>query len=521
MVFGPIDWLVFVGYFILVLGVGFWAGRHERDTKDFFLGGRRQHWLLAGISIIATEVSALTIVGVPADAYRGDWNYLQLYAGAFVGRWLIVFLLLPAFYGGSVTTVYQYLGQRFGRRTQTTASLCFMSSRLVGSGIRLLAASIAVAEVFHWRLEVVVLGTLVLCTAYTMHGGIKAILWTDLLQASTFVIGGLAALLFLFNAVPGTWPENVQAAWDAGKLHTFTWKPTEGVPAEKLFWLLLVSTTLSNMAALGTDQDLTQRMLTCKDLRQSQRSLIFNLFAGFPIPVLFLSIGTLLYLYYAGGAGPQPPADLKPDRIFPHFIAHALPHNVGLRGLLVTAILAASMSSLASAIGALSSSAVTDIYRPWFGAKASEQHHLRVARISTFLFGAALATVAFIFNLTSKALLWEALQWVGMVFGAMLGVFLLGVLTKTRGSDRFNLWIMLSSVAVLLWIRFGQFSRSADGVALLHIPPDWRDRFFPPAFDHIVWPWWIIIGTAWTFGLGACFPTAPRPSGSGPSEPRP
>lgn len=507
MVFGPWDWFVFIAYFVAVQGIGYWAGRKERDTKDYFLGGRRQHWFLAGVSIIATEVSALTIVGVPGDACRGDWTYLQLYAGAFLGRWLIVFLLLPAFYGGSVTTVYEYLGQRFGPRTQTTAALCFTISRVVGSGIRLLAGSMAVAVVFDWSLPLVLLGTLILTTAYTMHGGIKAILWTDLVQALVFVGGGVAALVVLFHQVPGSWRENIQTAWDAGKLHTFNFRPGSGVPQDKLFWLLLVSTTLTNMAALGTDQDLTQRMLTCKDVRESQRSLIFNLFAAFPVVCLFLSLGTLLFLYFAHSGGLAP--GTKSEQIFPTYIARGLPFNTGLRGLLVTAIFAAAMSSAASTLGALSSSAVTDLYRPLMarlGVVRTERHYLRVARGMVFVFALVLALIALGFSLTSEALLWEALKWPGLVFGAMLGAFLLGVLTKTRGNDRANLWIMLGSVGLLAWIRLGQFLRSAAGGDIANTPA-WWEPLFPLWLDRIAWPWWIIIGTTWTFGLGALFST--------------
>jgi Na+/proline symporter len=192
------DLLVLGTYFAAILVVGFWSGRTERDTHDYFLGGKRQPWLIVGLSIVATEVSALTFINVPADSFLGDWNYLQMYAGAFLGRVVIVLLLLPAFYGGAVTTVYEYLGQRFGSWTRTTASLMFVASRIVGSGIRLLAASLAIATVFHWPLEWVVLGAAGIAIAYTTFGGIKAIIWTDALQALVFLGGGLAVLVFLF-----------------------------------------------------------------------------------------------------------------------------------------------------------------------------------------------------------------------------------------------------------------------------------------------------------------------------------
>lgn len=495
MVLGWLDFVVVGAYFVAILAVGIWFGRRESSTYDYFLGGKRQHWLVVGLSIIATEVSALTFISVPADSFQGDWNYLQMYAGAFLGRILIVLLLLPAFYGGAVTTVYEYLGQRFGPWTRTTASLMFVGSRIIGSGIRLLAASLAIAVVFGWRLEWVVLGAAAVAIAYTTFGGIKAIIWTDALQAVIFLGGGVAVLTFLFLSVPGTCVENLSTAYNAGKLHTFTWG--WGLNNEKLFWVLLISATVQNCAAFGVDQDLTQRMLTCPDLRRGQRSLLFNAVMGLPIVCLFLLIGTMISVYYGTQQSLSLPAHVLDysDRVFPHFIAHALPSGYGLKGLLVAGIFAASMSSLDSALGALSSTAVTDFYRPFMAwrrrhaettswqVEAGAVKELRLARFLTFFFGLLLAVVALSFAGHDR-LLWEVFQWVGLIFGAMLGVFLLGVTTRTRGHDRFNTGTMLSSIAILVAIKL--YQEQADTV-------------------YIAWPWWIVIGTAWTYGFAACF----------------
>lgn len=493
---GSLDYVVLGVYFVAVLGVGLWFGRSERNTEDYFLGGRSQHWLIVGLSILATEVSALTFVAVPADSFAGDWNYLQLYAGSFLGRILILYLLLPAFYAHRVTTVYEYLGHRFGPGTRTTASLIFFASRIVGSGIRLLAASIAIALVFHWPLTWVIVGSAAVAVAYTTFGGIKAIIWTDALQAIVFLAGGLTAAVWLLAHGSGGWLEQLGAAKGAGKLHVFTF--SGGLNSDRLFWVLLISTTFTNMAALGTDQDLTQRMLTCPDLRKGQRSLLFNAFAGFTVVCLFLLIGTLLAGYYARpGAAPLPDAvTANPRGIFPHFIATAIPAGLGLRGLLAAGIFAAALSSLDSALGAMSSTAVTDFYKPWlmrkrraaFGAQdASKQnsaqheaHLLKMARLFSICFGVLLVAVALAFA-GAEGLLWVALKWAGLLFGAMLGVFLLGVLTKDRGRDGVNVCGMLSSVAILVAIKLYQQS---TGTTL------------------IAWPWWIVIGTTWTFMVG-------------------
>ncbi|UCE62354.1 MAG: sodium/solute symporter [Phycisphaerales bacterium] len=488
MSLGLLDLAVLGAYALAILAVGLWFGRGERSTHDYFLGGKQQNWLVVGMSIIATEVSALTFIGVPAVSFKEDWNYLQMYAGSFIGRVLIVFLLLPAFYGSAVTTVYEYLGRRFGPWTRTTASLMFFASRIVGSGIRLLAASLAIAVVFDWPLTWVVIGAASIAVAYTTFGGIKAIIWTDALQALVFLAGGLAVIVFLFVVTPGTWQENLSSSWNAGKLHTFTWKLSPN--NEKTFWVLLIHATLFNMAALGTDQDLTQRMLTCPDLRHGQRSLMFNAFAGFPIVCLFLLIGTLMFTYYdANAASRIPPSVLeRNDRIFPHFIAQVLPSGYGLKGLLVAGVFAAAMSSLDSALGALSSTAVTDFYRPWLrrrgggGMGISERHFLGAARVFVLLFGALLVAVALAFAHYDD-LLWEAFRWVGLIFGGMLGIFLVAVTTKDRGDDRFNTLAMLSSVAVLVAIKLLQERWDAA---------------------YIAWPWWVVIGTGWTYIIAIC-----------------
>jgi len=492
MALGWVDLSVLVFYFAATIGIGFWFGRKERNTDDFFLGGRRQHWLLAGVSIIATEVSALTLIAVPAEAFKGDWNYLQMYAGAFLGRLLIVFLLLPAYYGGSVTTVYEYLGQRFGPWTRTTASLMFFASRILGSGIRLLVASLALCEVFGWPLHWVVIGSAGVAVAYATFGGIKAILWTDAFQAAIFVGAAAVAVALLLLHTPGSWTENLGTAYHAGKFHTFTWDVDPN--NDHSFWVLLIHATVLNMAALGTDQDLTQRMLTCADLRGGQKSLVFNMFAGFPIVCLFLTIGALLWVYYQAkppGALPQHVVDAK-DRVFPYFIATALPHNVGLKGLLVTAIFAASMSSLSSAVGAMASTAVTDFYRVLVKSPAEEAHDLRVARLFTFSFGVLLIVVALAF-VGYDDLLWQVFKWVGLVFGGMLGAFLLGVTTKRRGWDPMNTLAMLSSTLLLVALKLFQ---EKTGVV------------------YIAWPWWVVVGSAWTYGLGVLFRTRRKENGT-------
>jgi len=486
MTLGWLDLSVLAAYFVVTLAIGLWFGRRERTTHDFFLGGRRQHWLLAGVSIIATEISALTVIAVPGEAFKTDWSYLQMYAGSFIGRILIVLLLLPAFYGGAVTTVYEYLGQRFGPWTRTTASLMFFASRIFGSGIRLLVACLAVAEIFQWPLAGVVVAATGVAMVYATFGGIKAILWTDAFQALVFVSAAVALIVVLFLYTPGHFTQNFGDAYYAGKFHTFT--GGIGLSSDKGFWLLTINSGFVTMAAMGTDQDLTQRMLTCPNLKQSQRSLIFNAIAGFPIVCTFLFVGSMLWAYYESRPFETVPARvLEQDAlILPYFIAHGLPRNAGLQGLMVAAIFAAAMGSLSSAIGALASTAVTDIYRPLVRTQRSEAHFLRVARAFTVFFGLVLIVVALAFQRAEESLLWAVFKWVGLVFGGMLGVFVLGVTTKRRGRDGINALAMVSSVAVLVALM--KYQDASQTV-------------------YIAWPWWVVIGTVWTYAIGVVFQT--------------
>ncbi len=483
-----VDSIVLCLYFAAVLAVGVVAGRREKNTDDYFLGGRRQPWAVVGLSILATELSALTFVIVPGSAFAGDCGYLQLYFGAFIGRMAVVYLLLPAFYGGRVTTVYEYLGQRFGPWTRGTASLLFFGSRAIGSGLRLLAASIAVSLVFEWPLEAVIVGCAAVAVAYTAFGGIKAIVWTDALQAVVFIGGAVAVVVYLFVATPGSVGEIVRTAAAAGKFRVFNWD--WHLNNDKAFIVLLVHTLFLNAAVFGTDQDLTQRMLTCRDLKRGQRSLIFSTVLGFPVVALFLLVGALLWVYCEAMPAGAPLAELSPDRVFSYFIANGLPSGWGLRGLLLAGLFAAAMSSLDSALGALSSAAVVDFYRPYVAPNRGATHYLKAGRVFTCLFGVLVAVIAILF-VSETDLLWEAFEWASLIFGSLLGIFLLAVLTRNRGHDRTNPLAMLSAVGVLCAFKFMQ-----DDETLL-----------------VAWPWWIVIGTGWTFFVGAVWATERSPSG--------
>jgi SSS family solute:Na+ symporter len=465
-----IDLAILIVYFCSLATVGYIFGRRERDTEDFFLGGRKVPWLAVCFSILATELSALTFIGVPADSFRADHAYLQFAFGSMLGRLGIALLFMPAFYRGRVTTVYEYLFQRFGGGTRNTATLFFFVTRLLGSGVRLFGASIAVSVVTGWPIIPCIAIMAVVAMAYTGLGGIKAVVWTDVLQITVFLGGAVLAALFLLSKIPGGWEGVRQVAGPLGKLRIFDMSINLSNP--RILLVGLVNGCFQTFAALGTDQDLAQRMLTTKRTRESQKSIILTGILDFPIVILFLSIGTLLFVFYHFYPDPSIPAN--PDRIFPYFIMTQLP--LGLRGLLIAGVLAAAMSSTDSALGALSSSAVVDIYKPYIRKHATEKHYLSVSRWFVVLFCIVLVVIAIACR-NIQGILWLGLRIVGFTYGAMLGIFLLGTLAK-RGSNLGNMIAMFTSVGVTL--------------AVFKLEP----------VLNISWPWIIVIGMLWTFFWG-------------------
>jgi SSS family solute:Na+ symporter len=454
------------------LAIGVLFGRRQRTTEDYFLGRRRIPWVVVAASLFATELSALTVISVPAKGFDSDFWYLQYFFGSALARVAIAFIFLPAFYGRRVTTVYEYLGLRFGPWTRAGGALLFFLSRVLGSGVRLLAASIALQMVTGWDLLTVLALAALMAMAYVCFGGIKAVVWTDAFQATVFIGGAVAMIAFLVGQIPGGWNAAWEAANNAGKLKLFHFGVS--LNNDTSFIVGLVNGFFVTFAALGADQDLTQRLLTCKDVRASQRSILVTAVVGLPIVVTFLLIGTLMFVYAQFHTVDLPRIA---DEVYPYFLAHICP--VGLRGLLIAGVFAAGMSSLDSALGALSSSAVVDFYRPYFRRGASETHYLWVSRLLVLAFGAIIVAIAWAFS-GSEDILRLAFGIASIVFGPLLGVFLLGTLTR-RGADAASLMAMVA--AGLLLLLLDGYQRTTGTV-------------------YVAWPWYIVIGTGLTFLWG-------------------
>jgi len=464
-----LDWgIVGVGALLLFV-ISYVFGREERDTDDFFLGGRRVPPIVACLSFVATEISALTIVGIPHTAFTENWRWLQFLVGLALARLTVAFLFIPAFYKHNCTSIYEFLGHRFGPATQYTGSIYFFITRLLASGVRLYATCMAVGVIMGWPLAATITLFTVVSIVFIAFGGIKAVVWAGAYQTIFFVVAGVVVVGYLVQHINGGLATALQTANEAGRLSTLNFKLALNEPST--FWAFSASGFFIGLVSFGTDQEMVQRLLTVETRKSSQKTIISTIFTVLPVYWLYLLVGTLLYVFYEQNSSLVLPQELK--EILPHFARNVLP--IGLKGLVLGAIF---MASIDSPLSSLTSSFVTDIYRPLIHRHASEKHYLLISRISVVGFGLVLAGIAAAFA-PVKNILWFAFQILSLTGGPMLGVFLLGLLTR-RKANRTNIPAMLFSTGVCV-------------ILLLLIQKGTLE---------LGWSWLIIIGTAITFVLG-------------------
>lgn len=455
--------------------VAYFSGRKEQDTGDFFLGKRRVPMLVACMSFVATEVSAVSLTANPATGYSENLQYLQFFIGSAASKIFVAFLFIPIFYKYNCTSIYEFLRHRFGSKTQYSGSIFFFITRLVGSGVRLYAACAAVAIIFGGRgdgtdgsLLWALLAFTAISIAFIAFGGIKAVVWTGAYASAVFYLAGGAVIVYLVWRIGGGFPGAWQAAEAAGRLSVFNF----GINLNDAttFWAGTANAFFIGLAVFGTDQEMVQRLLTVEKRKGSQRAIITTIAAALPILLIYLGIGTLLFMFYH--VNPNLPVSAESKNIFPHFIANCLP--MGLKGLILAAIILASIDS---PLSSLSSSFITDIYRPLIRRGGSERHYLWVSRAAVGGFGLVLAVIAYA-CIPVKSVLWLAFQVVSVTGGSMLGVFLLGILTKRRSSWGNVVAMTASALLMLTLLLLSKF------------------KIVP-----LAWSWLIVIGTFLTFGL--------------------
>src|SRR5881296_378801 len=469
---GALTWPDYAILFVALAGLLLIGGaftREQRDTSDFFLARRRIPWWAACLSFLATEISAVTIISVPATAYSENWEYVQFFIGSSLAKLAVAFLFIPAFYRHDVTTIYEFLRDRFGRATQVTGSLFFFLTRLTGSGARLTATAIAVSLLIGWRIETTIVVTVVVSIAYIATGGVSAIVWTNVFQA----------LMFLVAQIDGGAAAIVQLAEAAGRLRIVDWGPAPGAADfwtrlandPNIVWVAVLNGFIGSMAAFGTDHDLMQRLLTVETRRESQRTLALTPFATLLTLAIYLSLGAALFAFYTQHPAP---ALGRTDEILPHFVRSVMPEV--LRGFMLAAIV---LSSIDSPLGSLAASFVTDIYRPLIVRGRSELHYLRVSRVAVLAFGIVLGVLAWGFAFVPGQMLWTVFKVAGVTSGSLLGVFLLGLLSRRRVGDWANVMAMVAMALVnLVLLLLIETKRLALG-----------------------WSWLVIVGTAGTIVL--------------------
>ncbi|MBI1736057.1 MAG: sodium/solute symporter [Candidatus Rokubacteria bacterium] len=473
------DYAVLVASLLVLLGIGISLTRQQQDTVDFFLARRRVPWWAACLSFLATEISAVTIISVPATAYRENWEYVQFFVGSSLAKLAVAFLFIPAFYRHDVTTIYQFLADRFGQASQVTASVFFFVTRLAGSGARLTATAVAVSILIGWSLPTTIAVFTVVSIVYIGAGGVKAVIWTNVFQALMFLAAGGVTLGYLVSAIDGGVGAIVTTAGSAGRLDIVNWGPSIGAPdfwrrvltEPNIFWVAVLNGVIGSMAAFGTDHDLMQRLLTVETRRESQRTLALTPLGTLLTLAIYLSLGAALYTYYTQHPAPSL---ARADEILPFFTREVLPAT--FRGLMLSAIVLASIDS---PLGSLSASFVTDVYRPLLARGRSERHYLMVSRVAVAIFGLILGVLAWGFSLIAGQMLWLVFKIAGVTSGSLLGVFLLGLLTRRRIPDAANVTAMITMALV--------------NMLLLALS---ETKVLPFA-----WSWLVVIGTAGTMAM--------------------
>lgn len=527
-----LDAIVIFAYFAAIIGIGLSQRSKSGSVEGFTLGDRQIAWWAVLASILAAEISAGTFFGAPGEGYAlRNFTYIQLIVGYLLARVVVSAVFIPAYYRHNVVSIYEFLGTRFGPRTRRLTSAVFLVTRVLASGTRLWVPSMLLVLVWHLQNPGEVLsptkeflltgGALIFVTLatalYTSIGGIRAVIWTDVIQILVLVCALTFSLVFLLGHIPGGWSgaaklltaEEDLAIWDWG----FTpgagvWGNIKGIlEQEYTVWAAFLGSTFVTLATHGTDQDMVQRMLTAKDKSQSAKATILSGLADVPITLVVLAIGILLWVYYQQNPDPLLPQSstgvVSANKVFPHFILTVMPG--GIRGLVLAGVLATAMGSLSTALNALATSYVRDFHFRWFGEPTTDDGRVKVLRFGTVLFACLLIAVALgtawvtAHNPTLR-ILPIILGIFGYTYGSLLGVFMVGLFTKGRGSDQGNALAMLAGFLVVAYL-----SGLDIDIAKLFNPettfkhPDW--------VPVIEFPWRIMFGTIVTFAVAVAFRT--------------
>jgi len=462
----PIDLVIVIVYLLGVTALGMHFRRKSQDARDYFLGGRTAPWWALAFSIVATETSTLTIIGTPAISYLGNLTFLQLVFGYLVGRVLIVLVLLPGYFRGEFFTAYALIEKRFGEKMRSMAASTFLITRAIAEGVRVSAIALVLSVVLGTSEKFAVVLVIVLTISYTLEGGMKAVIWTDVAQLILYLTGSTVTLFVLLHRIPGGWTEVTQIAAAAGhKLQfldfSFSWS------TKYTFWSGLIGGAFLTMASHGTDQIIVQRLLAARSERDSRRALLASGVIVLIQFTVFLLIGVLLFVF-AQHVPLLAPGE-RADRVLPLFLAREMPP--GLAGLLLASIIAVAMSNASGSLNSLAASSVLDFSRLW-GKSLDSKSFLKLSRRMTLAWGLVLMA----FGLMKWGPLLEAgLTVISFPFGSLLGLFLLGTLDRSANA-RGALIGMFAGLATILCVF---------------------------QFTNVAFTWYFMIGASVTFAIGS------------------
>jgi solute:Na+ symporter, SSS family len=488
MTFSILDIAIIIAYLIGIALFGVFAGGRQTSTHDYFLSEKAIPWWAVCFTIVATETSALTFISLPGIAYVSNLNFLQLSFGYIIGRILIARVFLPRYFEGELSTAYAFIGKRFSPGLRRASSIVFMFTRLFADGVRLYTTAIPLAllmKAFHitlglsdtnvYLIAIVILALLTL--VYVYLGGVRAVIWTDVIQLFIYIAGGLVAVVVLLALIPSA---SFEGMWSAIRPKLNVFHPGISQPLLSFFadplttFASVIGGAFLSMASHGTDQIIIQRVLTTNDLRKSQKAMITSGIIIFFQFLLFLGIGILLYVYYNG-------ASIPPNEVFSKFIIEKIP--TGIAGLIIAGILAAAMSTLSGSISALASSTMMDIILPLTGNRWRPDQVLRISRRISLFWGMALILVALIFIGTPTPVVELALSIASYTYGGLLGLFLTGILSKkirtASASAGFAAGIVCMTCIIL--------------------------------YTNIAWTWYTLIGACVTFIVSAVVDRFTRP----------
>ncbi len=465
-----LDLTIVIAY---LAGITWFGARFRRDQKslrDYFLGGRKAPWWAIALSIVSAETSTLTIIGTPALAFAGNLGFLQLVLGYLLARIVISFLFLPHYFRGEMFTAYELMRRRFGERIRKMTASIFLVTRVLAEGVRVAAIAIVVSVILGVDQSVAIVVIVALTLFYTFEGGMTAVIWTEVAQTTLYLAGAAISFVMILHAVPGGWSHVAEMAGAAGKLAVFDFRfaPTMSFFSRTYtFWAGLAGGCFLTTASHGTDQLMVQMLLSARSERQSRAALLSSWLVIFFQFALFLLTGIALWAFYTTH-GMTAPARL--DRIYPLYIWNNLPP--GIAGLTVAAIMAAAMANLSAALNSLSSTTVIDFFRAR-SADRSAASSLKLARLANVSWAIIMLPIA-IRASYSQSVLEAGLKIASVPSGMLLGVFLLGVLTK-KPRERAAMAGASAGLCAILYV-------------CLRTP--------------IAFTWYVAIGTAVTFSAG-------------------